>query len=125
MSAPNAEPLDARLAEASSAAERARPGLRVLAAQAYRLPYARLRARVALQNPRRFNILEEFILRAAAELDPAPTPPELSSLLGLDQLFVDATLQHLETLKTITRGHKAAIGLTPLGRRFFEQGQVL
>lgn len=116
--------LDERLAEAVASLEASQPGLRVLAARLYRLPVARVRARLALQSPRRFNILEEFILRAASDLQPPPTPTELSSLLGLDPLFVDNTLAHLESLKTVARGAQAAITLTPTGRKFYTQGQV-
>jgi hypothetical protein len=116
--------LDDRLADAIASVESSQPGLRVIAARLYRLPYARLKARLALQSPRRFNILEEFILRAASSLQPPPTPAELASLLGLDQLFVDATLTHLESLKTVSRGAHAAVTVTPVGKKFFAQGQV-
>lgn len=116
--------LDERLADAIAGVEGSQPGLRVLAARLYRLPFARVKARLALTSPRRFNILEEFILRAAGELQPPPTPPELAALLGLDPLFVDATLSHLEALKTVSRGAQAAVSLTPVGRKFYAQGQV-
>jgi hypothetical protein len=116
--------LDERLADAVARVEAGQPGLRVIAARLYRLPCARVKARLALQSPRRFNILEEFILRAANDLQPPPTPGELSSLLGLDPLFVDSTLAHLESLKTVARGAGSTLTLTPTGRKFYTQGQV-
>ncbi|MCC6190962.1 MAG: hypothetical protein IT318_18225 [Anaerolineales bacterium] len=122
---PTPTSVDGRLAEAVAALEAADPAQRVLAARVFRLPFARLRARVALQQPRRFNILEEFVIRAAAELSPPPTPPELAALLGLDPLFIDGTLTQLEQLKAVTRGPQSAVTLTPQGRQFAAQGQVL
>ena len=123
--------VDPRLAEATAAVETASLAQRVLAARVFRLPYARLKARVAVQAPRRFNILEEFVLRAAAELTPPPTPAELAALLGLDALFVDSTLRQLETLQAVAKGGGAAavrtapVTLTPQGKQFLAQGQAL
>ncbi len=124
--------LDPRLEDAVEVLEDANPALRVVAARVYRLPVARLSARVALQQPRRFNILEEFVLRAAGELTPPPTPAELAALLGLDQLFIDSTLTQLAALKAVSKGAAkgdadtgAAITLTAQGRQFAAQGQAL
>ncbi len=118
------EAIDPRLAQAAAEAEAGGPARRVVAGRVFRLPYARLRARVALQAPRRFNILEEFVLRAVAELEPPPAPAELASLLGLDQLFIDATLRQLEALKTVSRGPGGGVRLTTLGRKYFAHGQA-
>jgi len=123
---PTASSVDPRLAEAAAAVEAASLAQRVLAARVFRLPYARLKVRAAVQAPRRFNILEEFVLRAAAELTPPPTPAELAALLGLDALFVDSTLRQLETLQAVAKGGgQAAVKLTPQGRQFLTQGQAL
>jgi hypothetical protein len=120
---PETTGIDPRLAEAVDALETANPGWRVLAASVYRLPYARLTARAVMQAPRRFNVLEEFVLRAATELEPAPTPAELAALLGLDQLFIDAALADLAALKIVSPG--PTVALTAAGRKQFKQGQAM
>src|SRR4051812_49344590 len=120
---PTTSSVDLRLSEAAAQLEAADPALRVIAGRIFRLPYARVRARAALQNPRRFNILEEFVLRAAAELAPPPAPAELASLLGLDQLFVDATLHQLQLLKALGRNAEGAVTLTAAGKKFLKDGQ--
>ena len=117
--------VDEQIIEAATRLEDGDPTLRVIAGRVFRLPYARLRARAAVQNPRRFNILEEFVLRAAAELSPPPAPGELAVLLGLDPLFIEATLAQLEALKAVGRGRGGVVSLTPLGLKYFKDGQAL
>ena len=120
---PTTSSVDEQLNDAADALEKADRTLRVVAGRVFRLPYARLRARAALQNPRRFNILEEFVLRAAAELSPAPNVVELATLFGLDPLFVDAALAQLESLKAVARGKGGAVTLTAQGKQFAKAGQ--
>lgn len=122
---PTTSSVDEQLSDAADAVEAADPAQRVVAGRVFRLPYARLRARAALQNPRRFNILEEFVLRAAAELSPAPNAAELATLFGLDPLFVEATLAQLESLKALARGKGGAVTLTAQGKQFARDGQAL
>src|SRR5262245_26142470 len=115
---PTTSSVDEQLNDAADALEKSEPSLRVVAGRVFRLPYARLRVRAALQNPRRFNILEEFVLRAAAELSPSPNAAELATLFGLDPLFIEAALSQLESLKAITRGKGGAVALTAQGKQF-------
>jgi hypothetical protein len=122
---PTTSSVDEQVSEAATRLEDADPTLRVIAGRVFRLPYARLRARAAVQNSRRFNILEEFVLRAAAELAPPPAPAELAALLGLDPLFIEATLAQLEALKAVGRGRGGVVALTALGLKFFKDGQAL
>lgn len=95
---------------------------RVMAARVYRVPYARVRVRAALQQPRRVHILEEFILRAT-ELNPPPAPAELPELLGLDSLFVEATLRGLEEVGVVQRTPNA-LRITKPGQQARAKGQV-
>ena len=122
---PTTSSVDERLSQATADLEAADPAWRVALGRVFRLPYARLRARAALQNPRRFNILEEFVLRAAAELTPAPDAADLAALLGLDPLFVDATLAQLESLKAVSRGRGGKVALTAQGKQFAKDGRAL
>src|SRR4051794_34309403 len=59
-----------------------RPGFIVLAALPVALPHWRLRLRVELLTRREISPLEEFVLRAADEID--PQMGGIQSLLGLD-----------------------------------------
>ena len=122
---PTTSSVDGPLSPAAARLEAADPSQRVVAGRVFRLPYARLRARAALQNPRRFNILEEFMLRAAAELSPAPNAAELATLFGLDPLFVEAALAQLESLKAVSRGKGGAVTLTAQGKQFSKAGQAM
>jgi hypothetical protein len=122
---PTTSSVDEQIGEAATRLEDNDPALRVIAGRVFRLPYAKLRARAAVQNPRRFNILEEFVLRAAAELAPPPAPAELAALLGLDPLFIDSTLAQLEGLKAVGRGRGGVVALTALGQKFLKDGQAL
>lgn len=76
-----------------------------------------------IQEPRQFNVLEEFIIRAGIEFEPPPTGDELASILGLDPIFVRSTIKTLQNLQTLAV--KSAITVTAEGRYFYEQGTVL
>src|SRR5258707_5362935 len=122
---PTISSVDEQLSDAADAVEAADATRRVVAGRVFRLPYARLRARAALQNPRRFNILEEFVLRAAAELSPAPNAAELATLFGLDPLFVEAALAQLESLKAVARGKGGAVTPTAQRKEIAKQGRSM
>lgn len=93
--------INSRLAEAVTEIESQEIGLRVVSARIYKLPFFKVSAKILVQSPRRFNILEEFVLRAGDDLVPSPTRQEVASLLGMDRLFIDATCQNLERLKVL------------------------
>jgi hypothetical protein len=76
-----------------------------------------------IQEPRQFNVLEEFIIRAGIEFDPPPTGDELASILGLDPIFVHSTIKNLQNLQTLVV--KSQIIVTAEGRSFYERGTVL
>jgi hypothetical protein len=97
----------------------------VLAAHAFRYPVLQQKWMVEVNEPRRFNILEEFILRAGAELtDPNPTESELATVLGLDPIFVSSTVEMLRGLRVLKELPNRTIQLTEEGRLSFEQGSV-
>ncbi|WP_369750924.1 hypothetical protein [Calothrix sp. PCC 7507] len=78
---------------------------------------------ITIQEPRPFNVLEEFIIRAGIEFDIPPTGDELASILGLDPIFVRSTIKNLQNLQTLAV--KSPITVTAEGRTFYEQGTVL
>jgi hypothetical protein len=78
---------------------------------------------ITIQEPRQFNVLEEFIIRAGIEFAPPPTADELASILGLDMIFVQSTIATLQKLQTLEV--KSPITVTAEGRTFFSKGTVL
>ena len=117
--------IDARLLEMARNIETREIGLRVISGGVYRAPFFKIDLDVFVQNPRRFNVLEEFVLRAAVEITPGPSRQEIASLLGLDRLFVDAVCTALENLDVIEAGDTDdAVVLTVSGKEFYAQGRV-
>lgn len=118
------KPIDANLKEITDKIEQQSPGLSVLAARQFRYSVSQVTVEVTISEPRKFNVLEEFILRAGIELDPPPTMDELANVLGLDPVFVQNTTRTLRSLQTLAWTTNGSIALTPQGRQFYEQGSV-
>lgn len=118
------KPIDANLKEMADNIEQQSPGLSVLAARQFRYSVSQVSVEVTISEPRKFNVLEEFILRAGIELDPPPKVDELATVLGLDPVFVQNTTITLRSLQTLAWTTDGAIALTPQGRQFYTQGSV-
>jgi hypothetical protein len=116
--------IDPRLADIATEIEAQEIGLRVVSARVFRLPFHRMRVGVMVQSPRRFNVLEEFLLRAAKDLEPRLTRKELATLLGLDPLFIEATTRDLLQLGAVTIHSQDRLGLTDLGHQYYTQGHI-
>jgi len=98
--------------------------LSVLAARQFRFAIRQTPLEVATCEPREFNVLEEFILRAGVEFEPAPTLKELADLLGLDEIFVKTTAATLVSLESLEVAENGQIAIAPQGRDFFDKGAV-
>lgn len=98
--------------------------LSVLAARQFRYSLHQTPVEVTISEPRKFNVLEEFILRAGIELDPPPTEDELAAVLGLDPVFVRSTTTTLRKLQTLAGARTSKITVTSQGRQFYQQGTV-
>ncbi len=122
--ASSTKPIDSNLSSLAAQIEQQNPGLSVLAARQFRLAIRQTPLEVAISEPREFNVLEEFILRAGVEFDPAPTLQELADLLGLDQVFVKTTATTLVNLESLEVAENGTIAIAPLGKDFFDQGAV-
>jgi len=116
--------VDPRLAEVVEAVEAEEAGLQVISARVYTVPYADVHVIVEILADRQFNILEEFILRAAHELRARPTLDGLAAMLGLDSLFVEASWRKLDAMQAVTLGEGGTLALTDLGREFYLQGRL-
>ncbi|MEG4535133.1 hypothetical protein [Microcoleus sp. D2_18a_D3] len=122
--ASSTKPIDSNLSSLAEQIEQQNPGLSVLAARQFRFAIRQTPLEVAISEPRQFNVLEEFILRAGVEFEPAPTLKELADLLGLDEIFVKTTAATLVSLESLEVAENGKIAIAPQGRDFFEKGAV-
>ncbi|WP_026735730.1 hypothetical protein [Fischerella sp. PCC 9605] len=118
----SAKPIDDSLKNLVDEIEAQSPGLMVLTAREFRYSLRQTSVEVTIKEPRPFNVLEEFIIRAGIELDPPPKADELASVLGLDPVFVRSAIATLQTLQTLDV--TSLITVTPEGRLFYEKGSV-
>ena len=97
-------------------------GLSVLAARQFGYIVIQNSLELTIKEPRKFNVLEEFIIRAAMEFNPPPTANDLASILGLDSVFVKSTIANLQSLQTLA--DTPQITVTAEGSLFYAQGSV-
>ena len=116
--------IDSNLSLLAAQIEQQNPGLSVLAARQFRFAIRQTPLEVAVSEPREFNVLEEFILRAGVEFEPAPTLKELADLLGLDEIFVKTAATNLVSLEILDVSENGKIVIAPQGRDFFDRGAV-
>ncbi|MBD2509564.1 hypothetical protein H6G91_20085 [Nostoc muscorum FACHB-395] len=120
--ASSAKPIDDNLKNFVDEIEAQSPSLSVLAARQFRYSLRQTTIEVNIKEPRQFNVLEEFIIRAAIEFQPPPTEDELASVLGLDSVFIKTTTATLRSLQTLSP--TSPITVTSEGRSFYEKGSV-
>ncbi|AFZ58996.1 hypothetical protein H6G54_23730 [Anabaena cylindrica FACHB-243] len=120
--ASDAKPIDDNLKNLVDKIEAQSAGLSVLAARQLRYSLRQNTVELTIKEPRQFNVLEEFIIRAGIEFEPAPTADELASILGLDAVFVKSTISTLQSLQTLAV--TSPITVTTEGRLFYEKGTV-
>lgn len=116
------KPIDDNLKKLVDEIEAQSPSLSVLAARQFRYSLRQTQVEVNIKEPRQFNVLEEFIIRAAIEFQPPPTEDELASVLGLDSVFIKTTTTTLRSLQTLSA--TSPLTVTPEGRSFYEKGSV-
>ncbi|MHC5765774.1 MAG: hypothetical protein ACYTXI_09160 [Nostoc sp.] len=120
--ASSAKPIDDNLKNVVDEIEAQSSSLSVLAARQFRYSLRQTPVEVSIKEPRQFNVLEEFIIRAAIEFQPPPTEDELASILGLDSVFIKTTTTTLRSLQTLFA--TSPLTVTPEGRSFYEKGSV-
>ncbi|MFS0517133.1 phospholipase D-like domain-containing protein [Nostoc sp. UIC 10607] len=120
--ASSAKPIDDNLKNFVDEIEAQSPSLSVLAARQFRYSLRQTPVEINIKEPRQFNVLEEFIIRAAIEFQPPPTEDELASVLGLDSVFIKTTTATLRSLQTLSA--TSPITVTSEGRSFYEKGSV-
>lgn len=120
----NSKSIDPNLNPIAEQIEKQNSNLFVLAARQFHYKIIQTLVEVLISEPRKFNVLEEFILRASIEFTPPPTIKELASVLGLDLVFVESTAENLESLKSLKISTTGSIQITPQGQEFYKQGSV-
>ncbi|MEG3860114.1 hypothetical protein [Microcoleus sp. herbarium12] len=122
--ASSAKQIDANLSSLAAQIEQQNPDLSVLAARQFRFAIRQTPLEVTVSEPREFNVLEEFILRAGVEFEPAPTLQELADLLGLDRVFVKTAATTLASLEILEVAENGKIAIAPLAQDFFDKSAV-
>ena len=116
------KPIDENLKYIVEKIETETSGLTVLAARQFGYTVIQNSLELTIKEPRKFNVLEEFIIRAAMEFNPPPTANDLASILGLDSVFVKSTIANLQSLQTLA--DTPQITVTAEGSLFYAQGSV-
>lgn len=104
--------------------EKQNSNLSVVVARQFCYKLAQTLVEVMISEPRKFNVLEEFILRASIEFTPLPTLKELSSVLGLDIVFLQSTAENLARFKSLKILPTGELKITPQGQESYKQGNV-
>lgn len=99
------------------------PGLHVLAARQFRYPVQQQQINVRVEQYRKVNLLEKFILRASAEIVPAPSLEEVAGALGLDPIFIESAFEELSDRKNIIYTNKG-LYLTEEGKKTLDSETV-
>lgn len=100
-------------------------GLQVVAMNQWHLPVEKQEVTYTLSNQRKMTILEEFVMNSAIlEMDVDADISLISSLLGLDEVFVNACVNELCSKKILEETVLPAIKLTETGAEYFERGMV-
>lgn len=124
LSVKNPKSIDPNLSSLVEQIAKQSQSLSVLAARQFRYKLLQTPVDIIISEPRKFNVLEEFILRASIEFEPPPTVKELADVLGLDLVFVQSTIENLSSLKSLKVSPAGSIQITPQGREFYKQGSV-
>ncbi|MFM6395230.1 MAG: hypothetical protein ACKPFF_00925, partial [Planktothrix sp.] len=80
---------------------------------------------VAISQPRKVDIFEEFILHSAIHLNPPPTRTEIAEMLGIDLMFVENITQTLEAYNNVVINSESTITVEPATQKlFFEKNSI-
>ncbi len=100
-------------------------GLQVVAVNQWNLPVTKQRVTYTLSSQRKMTILEEFVMKfAVLGLAENADISLVSTLLGLDEVFVNACVAELSAKKMLDETILPVIKLTETGGEYFERGMV-
>jgi DNA-binding beta-propeller fold protein YncE len=115
-------PIHPDLADLAAHLTQGNESLTVLAARRFAYRADLFLQRLTTTKARKLRLLEEFVLRAAHELDPVPSLTELAAVLALDPLFVRDTAHALAGVGALDLAAGPAPKLTEAGKLMYERG---
>lgn len=74
---------------------------------------------VAVSEPRRADIFEEFVLQSALDLTPPPIEAEIAEMLGIDPMFIRDTTKTLHAYNNLMISSESALTVKPLTQELF------
>ena len=95
------------------------PALSVLAARQFSHALLQTPIKITSTKYRQFNAIEEFIFRAAVDLESPITETELADILGLAPVFINRTVEKLQKIKALEVVTDSTISLTSSGHTFY------
>lgn len=95
------------------------PNLSFIAGGYLRYSVCQTTVQVAVSEPRRVDIFEEFVLHSALTLTPPPIEAEIAEMLGIDPMFVRDTTKTLQAYNNLVIGSESAIILKPVTQELF------
>jgi hypothetical protein len=116
-------PIDPALLPIAQKIEERSPGLYVLAARQFCYPVQQQEIGVRVDQYRKVNLLEKFILRASAEIFPAPSLEEVADALGLDPVFIESVFKELRDRKNIISTNEG-LHLTEEGKKTLDSETI-
>lgn len=99
-------------------------GNQVLSGMVCSVPYCVLEVTCVVQQPRQLTLLEEFLLKAAIELDIKLTCEELADLLRVDSRLILATYNHLVEVRALKDSDEKLLDVTPEGDAYYRKGLI-
>lgn len=111
--------IDPNLYELSRLIEENEFGLRVIGAKYHDVDCSVFEVDILTQIPKRFNILEEFVLRAINQYKPSPPAQLLAQIMGLDELFIKSAIENLMNGGIIENKSNDEYVFTKIGEQAF------
>ncbi len=99
-------------------------GIQVISAQIFNVPYVLYDVECEIQQSRRMGLLEEYLLRAAVEIQPPIRGEDLADMLRVDPRFVEHTYRELVQLQVLTASNDRRLRATPTGETFYRQDRI-
>lgn len=100
-------------------------GLQVIATQNWHIPIDKQKVTYTISSQRKITVLEEFIIKAALlNTTEAMNKSLLSSLFGLDEIFIDTCVEYLISKNVIEKTALPNINITETGMKFFKRGMI-
>lgn len=119
------QPMDSNLQNLKAQLEAEFPDLSFVVGGYLRYRVRQTTIQVALSEPRQADIFEEFVLKSALDLTPAPTEAEIAEMLGIDSMFVRHTTARLQASSNLEVGSESGITVKPATQELFQGNKCI